>query len=605
MAALEDLMHVSALSRTVLEGFDQTAARAPHDVAVTCGDRSMTYEELDALANSIAWRLHERGVGPESVVGICLPRGLDMAAAVLGVLKASAGYLPLEPEYPDERLRMVLSDSGATALVAQQPVRDRLSRLGWTKPVLESGNGTADTPPAQLAGPGNLQYVIYTSGSTGQPKGIAMQHGPQISLLDWSRERYRECPVALQYFPIATDVASLELLSAWWSGGQMVIATERDRFDIGAIARLIRQHAITKILLPVVAMQQLARYAVEHPEDVSTLRELITTGDRLTITPEIRLMCERLPDVYLDDHFGSTEVNVVTAPRHSAPSAAWPDSPPVGSPIAGARVYVLDERQNPNPPNVPGEIYIGSDPLARGYLGRSALTAASFVPDPFSPVPGSRMYRTGDLGRWRTGGVLECLGRADLQIKLRGYRIEPGEIETLLRARNDVKQAAVVALAEGTAGGTEDLLVAYVVPAELPAGQVLHTEPLREHLAARLPTFMIPQTFVVLDEMPLTDTGKIDRRRLPSPGTVEPPFVAPRDDIESAIAEVWADSLGLEAIGVKHNFFQLGGHSLLVTRIVYQLRESLEIDFPLAAMFERPTVESFAVQARSLLAAES
>src|SRR5580658_223291 len=217
MAALEDLMHVSVLSRTVLEGFDRAAARAPHDVAATCGDRSMTYQELDTRANGIAWRLHERGVGPESVVGICLPRGLDMATALLGVLKAGAGYLPLEPEYPDERLRMVLSDSGAAALVAQQPVRGRLSRLGWTKPVLEPGNGAAGGPPAQLAGPGNLQYVIYTSGSTGQPKGIAMQHGPQISLLDWSRERYRERPVALQYFPIATDVASLEFLSAWWS----------------------------------------------------------------------------------------------------------------------------------------------------------------------------------------------------------------------------------------------------------------------------------------------------------------------------------------------------------------------------------------------------
>ena len=598
-------MHVSAPPRTVLEGFDQATARAPRDTAVTCGDHSMTFGELDSVANQIAWRLHALGVGSESVVGICLPRGLHMAASVLGVLKASAGYLPLEPEYPDERLRMALSDSGATALVAQQPIRDRLSRLGWTKPVLVPTSDTADTSPVLQSGPDNLQYVIYTSGSTGRPKGIAMQHGPQVSLLDWSRERYRQCPVALQYFPLATDVASLELLSAWWSGGQVVIATERDRFDISAIARLIRQYAITKVLLPVVAMQQLARYASGHPEDIDSLRELITTGDRLTITPEIRRMCQGLPGVYLDDHFGSTEVNVVTAPRYTAPSSAWPDSPSVGSPIVGARVYVLDERQNPNPPNVPGEIYIGGSPLARGYLGRGALTAGSFVPDPFSPIPGARMYRTGDLGRWRIGGMLECLGRADFQVKLRGYRIEPGEIEALLRARNDVRQAAVTAIAEGSAGGTDDLLVAYVVPSELADGQVLHTEPLREYLAALLPTFMLPHTFVILDEMPLTGSGKIDRRRLPAPGTVEPLFVAPRDDIESAIAEIWADSLGLGAVGVKHNFFQLGGHSLLVTRIIYQLRESLGIEFPLAAMFEHPTVESFAVQARNLLAARS
>ena len=599
-------MNVPMPSRTVLEGFDHAAARAASEIAVTCGDRSLTYRELDEQANHIAWRLRDHGASAETLVGICRPRGLGMAAAVLGVLKAGAAYLPLEPEYPAERLHLALSDTGAAMLLASKTVSDRLAKAGWTNPVVVPAEGAAATAPEQAAGQDNLQYAIYTSGSTGRPKGIAMQHAPQIALLDWSREHYLERPVALQYFPVTTDVASLELLSAWWSGGRLVIATERDRYDITAIARLIRQHAITKILLPVVAMQQLARHAMDHPDDLSTLRELITTGDRLTITPEIRLMCERLPGAYFDDHFGSTEVNVVTAPRLTAPSREWPDRPPVGTPIVDARVYVLDERRNPAPANVPGEIYIGGGPVARGYLGRGAQTAAAFVPDPFSRAPGARMYRTGDLGRWRAGGVLECLGRVDFQIKLRGYRIEPGEIEALLRAREDVKEAVVVVIrGEGPAGGTDDLLVAYVAPAPLPNGQVLHTEALREHLASRLPAYMIPHTFVVLDEMPLTGSGKVDRRSLPAPGTVEPPYVAPRDGIESAIAEIWADGLGLDAVGIKHNFFWLGGHSLLVTRIVYELREALSVDLPLAAMFERPTVESLAVEARRLLAAGS
>lgn len=595
---------VTVLSRTVLEGFDQAVASAPAGIAATCRDRSLTYRELAARANRIAWRLREHGVGAETVVGICLPRGLGMAAAVLGVLKAGAAYLPLEPEYPDERLCLALTDADALVLLAEETMRDRLAAAGWVHPVVVPGEDVASTAPDQVAGPGNLQYVIYTSGSTGQPKGIAMQHGPQIALLDWSREHYRERPVALQYFPITTDVASLELLSAWWSGGQLVIATERDRYDISAVARLIRKHAITKVLLPVVALQQLARHAVDHPDDVTTLRELITTGDRLIITPEIRLMCERLPGAFLDDHFGSTEVNVVTVPRLTSPSQEWPDRPTVGKPIADARIYVLDDRLNPAPANVPGEIYIGGGPLARGYLRRGRQTAATFLPDPFSPAPGARMYRTGDLGRWRTGGVLECLGRVDFQIKLRGYRIEPGEIETLLRTRDDVKEAVVVVIrGEGPAGGTDDLLVAYVVPAALPDGHVMHTEPLREHLASRLPAHMIPHTFVILDEMPLTESGKVDRRKLPAPGTVEPPYVAPRDDIESAIAEIWADSLGLDAVGIRHNFFWMGGHSLLVTRIIYELRDALGVDLSLAAMFERPTVESLAVETRRLLAA--
>lgn len=593
------------VDRTALAGFNEAAASTPEHTAVTCGEQSLSYRELDGRANRLAWRLRELGVGLETVVGLCLPRGLELAVAVLAVLKASAGYLPLEPEYPDERLRAVLMDSGAAALIADDGVGRRLADVGWALPVLMPDAHTAPAPPAQAVGPDNLQYVIYTSGSTGRPKGIAMQHGPQVALLDWCQERYLPQPVALQYFPITTDVASLELLSAWWSGGQLVIATERERYDIATIARLIRQHSITKVLLPVVAMQQLARHAADHAADVQTLRELITTGDRLIITPEIRMMSDRLPGVYLDDHYGSTEVNVVTAPRLSAPCEQWPSRPPIGVPIGEARIYVLDDRQNPAPPNVPGEIHVGGGPLARGYLGRGALTAASFVPDPFSQVPGARMYRTGDLGRWRPGGVLECLGRVDFQIKMRGYRIEPGEIEALLRAREDVDKAVVV-LRSGEGHQNDDsLLVAYVVPTALPDGQVLHTETLRDYLAAQLPAFMIPHTFVLLDELPMTASGKVDRRGLPEPGTVEPPYVAPRDELESLIADVWAESLGIDEVGIKHNFFWLGGHSLLVTRIIYELRDSLGVEFPLAVLFQRPTVESFAIEARRLLAARA
>lgn len=590
--------------RSVLDGLDEWTAKTPHATAVICGDDELTYLDLDKRANQFAAALRAREVGPESVVALVVRRSTDMAVAVVGVLRAGAAYLPLEPEYPEARILSAIADSGCTVVVGDGTVMQRLTAAGSTAEFVNSGAGDADPQPdrpARLSGGDNLQYVIYTSGSTGRPKGIAMAQGPQITLLDWCRERYAEQPVALQYFPLTADVGSLELLSTWWSGGCAVIATERERYDMGAVARLIRRRRITKVLLPVVAMHQLATHAVRHPDDVATLRELITTGDRLTVTADLRRMCDGLASVLLDDHYGATEVNVVTAPRLTAPAADWPDMPSLGRPIVDARLYVLDGALQPAPRNVVGEIYVGGGPLARGYAGRGALTAAAFVPDPFAAEPGARMYRTGDLGRWRSGGRLELVGRADFQIKFRGYRIEPGEIEALLKARDDVDRAVVVVVEPE---GGEALLTAYVVPAPLPPGEVLHGEALRGYLVDRLPAQMVPQAFVLIDQLPLTETGKVDRRRLPSPENVEPSFVPPRDDVESTIADVWAKVLGLSGVGVKHNFFWLGGHSLLVTRVVYELRDVLAVDLPLAVMFQRPTVEALAVEIRRLQASQ-
>ncbi|WP_405165479.1 non-ribosomal peptide synthetase [Nocardia sp. NBC_01499] len=589
----------------MIRGFDDWVGKAPDDLAVVSGEIGLTYLELDRRANQLAWALREREVGPGAIVGLCVRRGVGLAVAVLAVIKTGAAYLPLDPEYPVDRVRSALIDSAAMLLLADQSVLDAMPGIDLTTPVLCAGDSVAafpvEAPPAAVA-EDDLLYVIYTSGSTGRPKGIAMHHGPQVRLLDWSRTQYAQRPRALQYFPITADVAALELLSAWWSGGCVVIATERDRYDITAIARLIREHRITKILLPVVAMQQLARHAVAHPDDIASLRELITTGDRLVITPELRLMCDRLPDVVFDDHYGSTEVNVVTSPRLSAPAASWTDHPELGRPLPVARIYVLDADLNPVPKNVSGEIYVGGGPLAWGYCGRGALTAASFMPDPFSRTSGARLYRTGDLGRWRPGGVLEFLGRADFQIKLRGYRIEPGEIEALLSERDGVAKAVVTLVRPEPGENAEPLLAAYVVPAPLPPGEVLHTEPLRDYLATRLPTHMVPQAIVLIDRLPLTGTGKVDRARLPRPEAVEPEFVAPRDELESAIADIWAKALGMDRVGVRHNFFWLGGHSLLVTRIVYEIRETLRIDLPLSSMFQRPTVEALAVELRQAMA---
>lgn len=579
----------STLDRTVLDGFAEWVEKAPDQPAVMAAGRVLTYRELDAEAGSLARDLADRGAGPETVVALSVRRTVDLAVAMLAVVKAGAAYLPLDPDHPAERVRLMIADSGAALVLTETAVASGQSG-GWGENVAEFRMDTARTgrtavPVESAGGAASLLYVIYTSGSTGKPKGIAMHAGPQITLLDWCRENYATQPRVLQYYPITADVAFLELMSTWWLGGCAVITSERDRYDVESLAGLIEEHALDKALLPVVALDGLAEHTAGTPERLATLRELTTTGDRLVITPAIRLMCERTPDLVLDNHYGSTEVNVVTAPRLRAPAAEWPEAPLLGRPMSEARIYVLDGNLAPVPPNVPGDIYVGGGPPARGYLGRPALTADAFRPDPFSGVPGARMYRIGDVGRWRSDGRLEFLGRSDFQIKLRGYRVEPEEIESLLRERTGVLNAVVVAR------GDDPVLVAYVVAA---AGTTLDPVRLREELAEVLPTYMVPQHVVVLAAFPLTDTGKINRNALPEPDFAAARLVVPRDDLERSIAEVFAALLGITEFGVDDSFFTLGGHSLLVTQLVHRLRTISGFALPLRAVFERPTVAGLA-----------
>ncbi|MFD5470942.1 amino acid adenylation domain-containing protein [Streptomyces sp. NPDC127105] len=589
-------------ARTVLEGFDTWAAKSPDEAAVISGGTALSYRELDEEAEALARDLRELGGGPETVVGLCVQRGTGLAVALLGVVKAGAAYLPLDPAHPAERSRSVLADAGARLVVTDRSVSAGLDAEGWGQARVYELDGERPVPTAAdpgvraVAGPAGeadqLLYVIYTSGSTGQPKGIAMQGGPQITLLDWCREHYAERPVALQYFPVTADVAFLELMSTWWLGGCAVIATELERHDTAALAGLIERHAVTKLLLPVVALDELARHARTAPGQVDALREVITTGDRQVITPAIRELCDRSPGIFLDNHYGSTEVNVVTAPRLTAPAAKWPDHPLTGRPISDARIYVLDANLSPVPPNVPGEIYVGGGPPARGYAGRPGLTAAAFLPDPYVRVPGARMYRTGDLGRWRSGGLLEYLGRADFQIKMHGYRIEPGEIEALLRERADVERAVVLRIGEGQ----KAFLAAYLIG----VGEPPTPGELREYLGLRLPAPMVPSSFIFLPDFPMTGTGKVDRKALPLPEVGEPQWAAPRDETERAVAEVLAQVLGRDRIGITDNFFRLGGHSLLVTQVVHRLRAVLGARLSLRTVFERPTAEGLAEEVRRL-----
>ncbi|WP_447008013.1 non-ribosomal peptide synthetase [Saccharothrix isguenensis] len=567
-----------------MDGVVAWARRIPDEQALVADGRALTYRELERGTGIVARALAERGLGPEAVVGICLRRGADLAVAALGVLRAGAACLPVDPDDPPERTAAMLSDAGTALLITDQE-RD------WPVPVLDSTPGEPLTTPV-VTHRDTLLYVMHTSGSTGRPKAIAMHHGPQLDLLAWCADRYAERARALQYYPLTTDVAMLELLLTWSSGGCVVVATESERVDVDALARLIAAERVSRVLLPVLTLHELARHALAHPERVATLREIITTGDKLTITEPVRRMCDALPDVVLDDHYGATEVNVVTAPRLRPPASEWPDRPHLGGPVSRASVYVVDGALNPVPVNVVGEIHIGGTAPARGYLGRPDLTAAAFVPDPFDDRPGARMYRTGDLARWRPGGVLELLGRADFQINLRGHRIEPGEVEAALRGCPDVGGAVVVRRGEGA----EAVIAAYVVPAG--AGDP-DPAALRARLAAVLPAHLVPPVITVLPDFPTTSTGKVDRARLPEPDVPVEGHEPPADDVERLVAGIWRDVLEAPEIGAHDNFFRLGGHSLLVTQVAFRVGAALGVSVPPDWLFDLPTVRLFAERVRA------
>ncbi|WP_422771346.1 amino acid adenylation domain-containing protein [Plantactinospora sp. WMMC1484] len=607
--------------RTVAEHVEYQVEAHPDRVAVVSGSERLTYRQLNAEANRLASYLCEFGVGPETVVGVCLPRGTRALITVLAVIKAGGAYVPLDPSEPSSRLRFLVHDSRAT-LVLVDPQTAGLVTGGTAEivgagvsPAAEPVNGvetpvlcldeelwqriaqrTADNLPRR-AGVDNLLYVVYTSGSTGRPKGIMMTHRSKLNMMNWFVRHYRERPQVLQFYSMSPDTYLLEVMLAWWTGGTLVVVPEEVRRDIPALGRLIEAHRITTTVLPTVVAEHLARHAEQHPEQFASLRDVATTGDRQRIGPSVRRMFAALPEAFLDNHYGQTEANVVTVNRLTHPTDDWPDQAPMGRPIDNLRVYVLDTTMRPVPVGAYGEVYVGGAGLARGYLGRPDLTAAAFVPDPSGNGRGERLYRTGDRARWRSDGTLEFAGRIDFQVKIHGYRIEPGEIESCLAALPTVEEAAVVC---DTSVPEAPRLIGYVTPR---AGHELTPEEVRGALRVDLPDYMLPGLLLVLDTFPRTASGKIDRRRLPLPDPVPVDgYVAPATDTEKAVAAIWGEILDIARIGRRDNFFGLGGHSLLVTRVVYRLREILGVDLPLRSMFEAVTVAELAHEIDKVLA---
>ena len=525
---------------TVPELFAAQAARAPDAVAVVCGEERLGYGELEARANQLAHHLRGLGVGPEVVVGLCVERSFEMIVGLVGILKAGGAYLPLDPDYPPERLAFMLKDSGAQVLLTHSALFERIpGRNARTVRLDADWSDIARHPataPANVLHPHNSAYVIYTSGSTGKPKGVCALHHGVVSLLQGqSYASWSPRETAIQIAPIAFDASTFEIWGALLSGARLVLMPP-GQWSMADLQHRLRLHQVSVLHLTAPLFNALT---ADDYAGLGGIRQLLTGGDIVSIS-QARHVLAALDDCRLTHCYGPTEATTFSATFSTDGPEESLRSLPVGRPIANTRVYVLDGGLQPVPAGVAGELYVAGAGLARGYLNRAGLTAERFVADPFGPA-GGRMYRTGDLARWRPDGNLDFLGRADAQVKLRGFRIEPGEIEAALTSHASVAQAAVIAR-EDESGNKR--LVAYVIPAA--ADTAPDAAALRAHLSERLPDHMIPSAFVVLECLPLTPNGKLDRRALPAP-EVTPATAGrePRTPQEEVLCALFAEVLGL------------------------------------------------------------
>ncbi|HEY0733388.1 MAG TPA: amino acid adenylation domain-containing protein [Herpetosiphonaceae bacterium] len=638
--------------------FEAQAARTPNAAAVIFEERQLTYGELNVRANQLAHYLRAHGVGPEVRVGLCVERSLDLIVGLLGILKAGGAYVPLDPAYPAQRLALMLADTQAPLILTRQAIYDaqrplfeglpqdanpaatgdhQAKAINPTVICLDSDwtaiAGESEANPGSSVGGDSLAYVMYTSGSTGLPKGVSVTHRNVIRLVSSPNyARLSADDVFLQFAPISFDAATLEVWGALLNGARLVVFPAGTP-SLAELGQALERYQVTILWLTAGLFHQMVDNQLDS---LRSVRQLLAGGDVLSV-PHVQKVLRTLDGCQLINGYGPTENTTFTCcypMRHGEQVGL---SVPIGRPISNTRVYVLDRHLKPVPVGVSGELYAGGDGVGRGYLNRPDLTAERFVPDPFGD-PGARLYRTGDLVRYRPDGNLEFLGRRDAQVKLRGYRIELGEIEAVLLRHPAVQECAVL-VREDVPGDRR--LVAYVVEelrtqnlepgieqrtenkeqssiAGLPSPTATEAEAsrglgqgprvratteslipaLRAFVQAELPAYMVPAAFVVLPALPLSPNGKLERRALPAPdaawSTLDDSFVAPQSPIEEVLAGIWAGVLRLERVGIHDNFFALGGHSLLATQVISRIREAFQVELPLRALFEAPTVAQLA-----------
>ncbi len=576
--------------------FEAWAERIPHETAVVSGDQKLSYGELNLRANQLGRYLRKRGVGPEVPVGICMTRTVEMLVALLGVLKSGGAYVPLDPGYPAERLSFMLSDSRVPVLITEANLQQTLPALETEAIYLDSDWSAIDKEDSanldDSSEPENLAYIIYTSGSTGRPKGVAVAHQTVMHLFETTRNELG-IEVGDTWSVVhstAFDFSVWEIWGCLLQGGKLIVVPLEVVQSPADLHDLLQRERVTVLSQTPAALRELL--AVRNKAMVSerewSVRLIVCGGDALDRDLALELAALGIPAW---NFYGPTENTVWTTCGLIASSGAEADLTSIGRPLAGVRVYVLDDYMEPLPIGFSGELVIGGDGLARGYFGRAELTAEKFMPDPFSSRSGARLYKTGDLARYRSSGQIEFQGRADHQVKLRGFRVELGEIEAVLGQHSQVEQAVVI-LREHRP--RDQRLVAYIVA----KGSSPDPTELREFLRRSLPEFMIPSAFVILEQLPLSNNKKIDRKSLPAPESYGPlpQFIAPQNPVEEILANIWARVLDLRTVGIDDTFFELGGHSLLATQVMARIREAFQVELPLRALFESPTIRGLAIK---------
>jgi len=573
--------------------FEAQVQKTPDSIAVIFEQQKLTYSELNSKANQLAHYLQKLGVKPQMLVGICVERSVEMVVGLLAILKAGGAYVPLDPNYPRSRLNYLISDAEISILLTQEkwhnhlrPTTAQVICLDTNIPVVTTA--TSDNPTVSIT-PEHHAYMMYTSGSTGQPKGVNIIHRGVVRLVKNTNYIHLTTEdIFLQLAPISFDAATFEIWGCLLNGGKLVVMPPHQP-SLAEIGAAVRQYQVTTLWLTAGLFQLMVE---EQLEDLNSLKQLLAGGDVLS-SASVQKVVEKLEGCQLINGYGPTENTTFTCCFPVKASSKLEKSVPIGKPISNTQVYILDSNLQPVPIGVAGELHISGDGLATAYYNRSELTAAKFITNPFDNSKGTKLYKTGDLVRYLPDGNIEFLGRIDHQVKIGGYRIETGEIEAILSQHSIVKETVVVAREDNPG---DKHLVAYIVPETDTITSFQMTKQLvlklREYLKQQLPKYMMPSSFVMLPQLPLTSNGKVDRKSLPAPdlSSLSTEFVAPETSIEKALAEIWAEVLNIERVGIYDNFFELRGDSLKMTQVVSRVRETLNVDLPLSRLFVNPTV---------------